>query len=171
MLNGNEWHQLHSEFLSDAQTLLARAEECLAHLELISDDKDAIEGLLDSLQKIAGEADRAQVAPVAGFARQLRYLLYFAHAAARIHPVTLESLRCCFSLLAWQIELIDPDTGQLLLDEQEPKQLLEHFGCCSGIGTLEASPVHPVKWTPPEALQAMPGETGIDRRARHTNPL
>lgn len=162
MLNGNEWHQLHSDFLSDAQALLARSDECLAHLELISDDKDAIEGLLDSLQKIAGEADRADVAPIASFARHLRYLLYFAHAAARIHPKTLESLRNCFSLLAWQVELIDPNSGQLLMDDHEQQQLLEHFGCCSGIGALEASPVHPVKWTPP-------GDSRADGRAGHTN--
>lgn len=168
MLNGNEWHQLHSEFLSDAQALLTRSDECLAHLELISDDKDAIECLLDSLQKIAGEADKASVAPLASFARQLRYLLYFAHAAGRIHPKALESLRSCFSLLAWQVELIDPHSGQLLMDDEEQQQLLEHFGCCSGIGALEASPVQPVRWAPSGALQARPGGTSPEGRTRHT---
>jgi chemotaxis protein histidine kinase CheA len=171
MLNGNEWHQLHSEFLSDSQALLTRSDECLAHLELISDDKDAIEGLLDSLQKIAGEADKAHVAPIASFARQLRYLLYFAHAAARIHPKTLESLRRCFSLLAWQVELIDPESGELLLDDQEQQELLEHFGCCSGIGTVEPSPVHPVRWTPSGALQAKPADSCADGRTRHTSSI
>ncbi len=147
MLNSNEWHQLHGEFLSDAQVLLKRSEECLAHLELISDDKDAIGCLLETLHKIAGEADKAGVTPVGNFARQLRYLLYFAHAAARIQPKTLLCLKSCFTLLAWQIELIDPYTGQLLLDEQEQQELLEHFSCCAGIGGLEPSPVHPVRWT------------------------
>lgn len=169
MLNGNEWHQLHSEFLSDAQALLARSEECLAHLELISDDKDAIECLLDSLQKIAGEADRAQIKPVAGFARQLRYLLYFAHAAARIQPMTLLSLKGCFSLLAWQIELIDPASGELLLDDHEQRELLEQFGCCSGIGTLETSSVHSVQWPAPSALQSTASDAAAKGRARHIN--
>jgi hypothetical protein len=171
MLNGNEWHQLHSEFLSDAQALLTRSEECLAHLELISDDKDAIECLLDSLQKMAGEADKAHVTSIGSFARQLRYLLYFAHAAARIQPKTLLSLKSCFSLLAWQVELIDPSTGQLLMDDQEQQELLEQFGCCSGIGTIDASPVHPVRWTGPGAPQPLSSDYPVNGRASHTNTL
>lgn len=147
MLNGNEWHQLHSEFLSDTQALLARSEECLAHLELIGDDKDAIECLLDTLQKIAAEADKADVTLIGSFARQLRYLLYFAHAAARIQPQTLVSLKNCFSLLAWQIELIDPSTGQLSMDGGEQQELLEQLGNCTGIGDMETRPVHPVQWS------------------------
>lgn len=169
MLNGNEWHQLHGQFLSDAQVLLARSEECLAHLELISDDKDAIECLLDSLQKIAGEADKAHVCAIGSYARQLRYLLYFAHAAARIHPMTLLSLRSCFSLLAWQVELIDPATGTLLLDDEEQQELLEQFGCCSGIGTLDANPVHPVRWTPSGGLNPGSDEATGHIRASHGN--
>lgn len=171
MLNGNEWHQRHSEFLSDAQTLLARSDECLVHLELINDDKDAIECLLDVLQKMAGEADKAQVVLIAGFARQLRYLLYFAHAAARIQPNTLQSIKACFALLAWQVELIDAATGQLLLDEQEQQALLEQLGRCSGIGSLETSSIHPVRWTPPATVQPLGGDALASGRMRHINSL
>jgi hypothetical protein len=169
MLNGNEWHQLHGGFLNEAQALLTRSEECLAHLELIGDDKDAIECLLDSLQKIAGEADRAQVTAIGSYARQLRYLLYFAHAAARVQPKTLLSLRSCFALLAWQIELIDPTTGQLLLDDQEQQELLEQFGCCSGIGTLEPSTIPAVRWTPSSTARSGSDEANGRARASHGN--
>jgi hypothetical protein len=171
MLNGNEWHQRHSDFLSDAQALLVRADECLVHLELISDDRDAIDGLLDVLQKMAGEADKAQVALIAGFARQLRYLLYFAHAAARIQPKTLQSLKACFSLLAWQVELVDAATGQLLLDEHEQQGLLEQLGRASGIGSLENSAIQPVRWTAPTPMQLLGGDTPVNGRIRHTNWL
>jgi chemotaxis protein histidine kinase CheA len=158
MLNGNEWHQVHGDFLTDTEHLMTRAEECLSHLELISDDKDAIECLLGTLQRIAGMADAASVKPVAGFARQLRYLLYFASAAGRLQPNALVVLRQCLSLLSWQVELIDPVTGLLPLDDTEQQALLEQFGCCCGIGKIESSqPVAvdwPVKLVHPEPAQA-----------------
>lgn len=147
MLNGNEWHHLHGDFLSHTQQLSSRANECLSHLELISDDKDAIECLLSTLQQIAGKADAANVKPVAGLARQLRYLLYFASASARLQPKALVSLRQCLSLLSWQIELIDPVTGLLPLDDSEQQELLEQFGCCCGIGTVESTHATPVART------------------------
>ncbi|HXR01311.1 MAG TPA: hypothetical protein VN798_13050 [Pseudomonas sp.] len=146
MLNGNEWHALHSDFLSHAHQLMGRADECLSHLELISDDRDAIECLLGALQQIAGRADAACVAPIAGLSRQLRYLLYFASAAGRLQPRALASLRQCLSLLSWQIELVDPLTGLLPLDETEQQQLLEQFGCCCGIGAVESTQASAVEW-------------------------
>ena len=152
MLNGNEWHQLHSDFLNDSHRLLHRADECLSHLEMINDDKDAIEALLGALQRIAGKADAAGVAPVAGFSRQLRYLLYFAGATGRLQPKALVLLRQCLSLLSWQIELVDPLTGVLPLDEHEQHELLEQFGCCCGIGALDNSYSGPVDWPAPLKL-------------------
>ena len=145
MLNGNEWHQLHGDFLSHTQQLLTRADECLNHLELISDDKDAIECMLSTLQRIAGMADAASVKPIAGFSRQLRYLLYFASAAGRLQPKALVSLRQCLSLLSWQVELVDPQSGLLLMDDTEQHELLEQFGCCCGIGYVESSHAVPVE--------------------------
>ncbi|MFJ3470701.1 hypothetical protein [Pseudomonas sp. NPDC090201] len=166
MLNGNEWHQLHGDFLNDGQRLLDRADECLSHLELINDDKDAIEALLGALQRIAGLADAASVAPVAGFSRQLRYLLYFAGATGRLQPKALVSLRQCLSLLSWQIELIDPVTGLLPLDDQEQHELLEQFGCCCGIGTLENSNTVTVDW--PVTLKLVHREPAPDEHVGHT---
>lgn len=169
MLNGNEWHQLHGDFLSDAQRLMGRADECLSHLELISDDKDAIECLLGTLQQIAGKSDAAHVQAITSFARQLRYLLYFAGAAGRLQPKALISLRQCLSLLSWQIELVDPLTGQLPLDDSEQQHLLEQFGCCCGIGQVESSPAVPVEW--PVSLASVLSETALGERAGRSSAL
>jgi chemotaxis protein histidine kinase CheA len=169
MLNGNEWHQLHGDFLSDSQHLLHRADECLSHLELINDDKDAIEALLGALQRIAGLAEAASVTPVAGFSRQLRYLLYFAAASGRLQPKALVLLRQCLSLLSWQVELIDPLTGLLPLDDQEQHELLEQFGCCCGIGTVENGHAMPVEW--PATLKRVPAEPAPGEHADRSGAL
>ncbi|MGE6387165.1 hypothetical protein ACQKEN_16070 [Pseudomonas sp. NPDC078416] len=137
MLNGNEWQQLHAEFLTDTQTLMCRADECLSHLELISDDRDAMECLLTTLQQLAGKADTHGVETVAGFARHLRYLLYFANAAGQLQPEALHGLKRCFELLAWQLELIDPHTGSLALDDSEQCGLLDAFACQCGVSKRE----------------------------------
>ncbi|UZJ58818.1 hypothetical protein OKW98_19875 [Pseudomonas sp. KU26590] len=139
MLNGNEWQQLHAEFLSDTQTLMCRADECLSHLELISDDHDAMECLLSTLQQLAGEADAHGIETVCGFARQLRYLLYFANAAGQLQPQALHALKCCFELMAWQLELIDPHTGSLALDDSEQRGLLDAFASQCGVGIQESN--------------------------------
>ncbi len=162
MLNGNEWQQLHGDFLGDTHHLLNRADECLSHLELISDDKDAIECLLGTLQEIADKADVAAVPSIAGFARQLRYLLYFS-AAGRLLPKALASLRQCLALLSWQVELVDPLTGLLPLDDSEQQELLEQFGCCCGIGQPESSCSVSVEWTVPTAVTH--SESGVGERA------
>ena len=169
MLNGNEWQHLHGDFLCDTPVLLNRADECLSHLELISDDKDAVECLLVTLQQIAGKADAAGVSGVAGFARQLRYLLYFAGAAGRLPPKSLLSLRQCLALLSWQVELVDPLTGLLLLDEAEQQELLEQFGCCCGIGQFERGPSAPMEW--PAPLTVGSAEAGSVDRVDHSNAL
>src|SRR3546814_12540117 len=45
------------EFLIEAETLLAKSEECLSHLQLINNDKDAIDCMLSTLLKLANKAD------------------------------------------------------------------------------------------------------------------
>jgi chemotaxis protein histidine kinase CheA len=142
MPNGNEWHQRHNGFLSDAHALLARSQECLAHLKLIGEDQDAIDGLSNVLQHIAASAGQAGVSPIADFAGHLRHVLYFANTTDRIAPDTLAALERCFSLLAWQIELIDPATGHTFMDDAEQHALLERVSRCAGVGRMEAMETH-----------------------------
>jgi hypothetical protein len=134
MLNGLEWQQLHAAFLSDSQTLMCRADECLSHLELISDDRDAMECLLSTLQHLAREADTHGIATVCGFARQLHDLLDSATAARQLPPKALPALKRCFVLMSWQLELIDLRSGSLTLDDSEERDLLNAFACQCGLG-------------------------------------
>lgn len=162
MLNGNQWQQLHGDFLSVTQRLVNRADECLSHLELIGDDKDAIECLLGTLQQLASKADAAAVPSIAGFARQLRCLLYFASASGRLLPKALASLSQCLSLLSWQVELVDPFTGLLPLDDSEQQELLEQFGCCCGIEQPQSGHAVSLEWSVPVTTTSV--ESGMAER-------
>ena len=129
MFDGNEWHQLHREFLIDSEILISRANECVQHLELIGNDPDAIDCLLSLLQQVAEKARQVGVELVSAFAGQLRAVL---HRICASGPLSLELIAClkqCVALLAWQVELIEPDTGLLPLDEAEQRSLLDRLGC------------------------------------------
>lgn len=139
MLNGKEWQQVHSRFLDESQVLLNRCLECLAHLEMINNDTDAVECLLGTLFKLSETADDALVPRTADFARQLRSVLSVAYPHASLTNDALETLEHCLTLLAWQLELIDPHTGQLLLDESEQNELLDQFAYTCGLEHPKAS--------------------------------
>jgi hypothetical protein len=44
-----------------------------------------------------------------------------------LHDEALDALKNCLTLIAWQLELIDQNTGQLSLDEAEQTSLIEAF--------------------------------------------
>ena len=146
MLNGHEWQRLHPAFFSESQTLICRADECLSHLKLISDDRDAVECLLTTLQQLAREADTHGVAAVCGFARRLHDLLDAATAAEPLPPEALPALTRCLVLMAWQLELVDPHSGSLALDDGEQRGLLDAFACQCGLGARENSPAAVQGW-------------------------
>lgn len=133
MLNEQQWQQEHSEFLSESETLLLRSDECLSHLELIVNDRDAIDCLLASLRHLAAKADNARVERIAGFARQLHDVLHVACPATALQGETLHTLKGCITLLAWQFEFIDRSTGQMILDEGEQRELLNHLAALCGL--------------------------------------
>lgn len=134
--DGNDWQQRLPEFLIEAETLLAKSEECLSHLQLISNDKDAIDCLLSTLLKLAGKADTLALQAVSEFSRHIHGLLSHAPTQIDLHEQALGALKDCFTLMAWQLELIDPTTGQLSLDESEQTSLIEAFA--SQVGHNEA---------------------------------
>ena len=57
MNDGNEWQLALPEFLSEAEKLLTKSQECLSHLHLIRNDSDAIDCMKISLIKLAEKAD------------------------------------------------------------------------------------------------------------------
>lgn len=135
MLNGNDWHATHGEFLDESQRLLHTCQECVAHLELISGDEDAVSCLLGSLRKLSESADIAHIPCTAEFTRALRIVI----AEARLSAEALQTLEHCLTLLAWQLELIDLRTGQLPLDDSEQRELLDRFASTCGLERLVAS--------------------------------
>ncbi|PHN27523.1 hypothetical protein [Pseudomonas sp. ICMP 561] len=132
MLNGKEWQQAHPDFFDESQLLLGTCQECLAHLEMISNDQDAVECLLGTLFKLSETADNALIPSTADFARQLRCMLSIDYPNLRLTDEALQTLENCLTLLAWQLELIDPHTGQLLLDDTEQKELLGQLAYTCG---------------------------------------
>ncbi|WP_341520532.1 hypothetical protein AABC73_19370 [Pseudomonas sp. G.S.17] len=127
MLNGLQWQDRYPEFLSETQALLSRLQECLLHLELINDDQDAIDGLIATLHKLSNAAENAAVAGVADFSRQLLSVLSAAMLDRHFQDNALLVLKDCFALLAWQLELIDPRDGLLMLDDSEQRELLANL--------------------------------------------
>ena len=111
------------DFLVDAHVLLSRAQECLSHLDLIGHDADACDCLFLTLGALAKRAQVQAQAQIADFCHQLCHLLEPQQCRMRLHNA-LPTLQACLSLLAWQLELIDPGTGQLSLDTQEQTTLL-----------------------------------------------
>jgi hypothetical protein len=143
MLNGTEWQHIHPEFFDESQQLLSTCQECLAHLEMISNDKDAVECLLGTLFKLSETADEALIPCTADFARQLRNMLSVAYPAISLTDDALQALEHCLTLLAWQLELIDPRTGQLLLDDSEQNELLDQLAHTCGLELAGASREQP----------------------------
>jgi hypothetical protein len=122
-----EWAQRLPEFLVEAQSLLAKTEECVSHLQLISNDKDAIDCMLSTLLKLANKADALALAAVAEFSLHIHGLLNHAQNHMSLHDEALNALKDCLTLIAWQLELIDHTTGQLSLDDTEQTTLIEAF--------------------------------------------
>ncbi|MHC8366002.1 hypothetical protein ACYZT9_08985 [Pseudomonas sp. ZT5P21] len=122
-----EWAQRLPEFLVEAETLLAKSEECLSHLQLISNDKDAIDCMMSTLLKLANKADALAFVAVSEFSLHIHGLLSHAQNRVDLHDQALRALKDCFTLMAWQLELIDQNTGQLGLDDSEQTSLIEAF--------------------------------------------
>jgi len=127
MPNRKEWTQRLPEFLVEAETLLAKSEECLSHLQLISNDKDAIDCMMSTLLKLASRADALALVAVSEFSLHIHGLLNHAQSHVDLHDQALSALKDCFTLMAWQLELIDQNTGQLTLDDSEQTSLIEAF--------------------------------------------
>ncbi|MGW8465575.1 hypothetical protein [Pseudomonas sp. CLCA07] len=132
-----QWAQRLPEFLVEAETLLAKSEECLSHLQLISNDKDAIDCMLSSLLKLASRADALALEAVSEFSLHIHGLLNHTHNQIDLHDQALGALKECFTLMAWQLELIDQTTGQLSLDDTEQTSLIEAFAFQVGLSPFQ----------------------------------
>ena len=121
------WSQHLPELLIEAETLLAKSEECLSHLQLINNDKDAIDCMLSTLLKLSSKANALALEAVSEFSLHIHGLLSHAQNHIELHDQALDALQDCFTLMAWQLELVDHTTGQLGLDSSEQTSLIEAF--------------------------------------------
>lgn len=128
------------DFLLDAQSLLSKAQECLQHLELIGNDPDACHCLNESLDLLAFRADALGLLEVAHYAHTLQQLLAPACRQRHLQGKTLPALAACLTLLAWQLELVDPLTGRLSLDSEEQHLLLNELANALGQPCLPCLP-------------------------------
>ena len=124
MNSANEWQTALPEFLLEAETLLAKSEECLSHLHLIRNDSDAIECMTISLTRLAEKADNLALQAISEFSRHIQYVIANAVNPLQLHDQALDALHACLTLLAWQLELIDTRTGELGLDDSEQTNLI-----------------------------------------------
>ena len=124
MNSANEWQTSLLGFLLEAETLLAKSEECLNHLHLIRDDSDAIDCMKSSLAKLAEKADSLALQAISEFSRHIQYLIANAASPMQLHDQALDALHACLTLLAWQLELIDTRTGELAMDDSEQATLI-----------------------------------------------
>lgn len=120
------------DFLLDAQVLLTKSQECLQHLELIDNDPDACQCLGETLDLLARRADLLGLLEVAHYTRTLQQLLAPACNQRHLQGEALPALDACLTLLAWQLELVDPRTGRLGLDLQEQHLLLTELATSLG---------------------------------------
>ncbi|BBH47246.1 hypothetical protein KU43P_37230 [Pseudomonas sp. KU43P] len=120
------------EFLLDAQVLLTQTQECLQHLELITNDPDACHCLHNTLDTLARRASGLNLHEVAHYATALQQLLAPACQQLHLHSEALPALDACLTLLAWQLELVDMRTGRLALDSSEQAALLSDLANALG---------------------------------------
>ncbi|MBC3476777.1 histidine kinase [Pseudomonas sp. Rh2] len=140
------------EFLLDAQILLTQSQECLQHLELIDNDPDACNCLNNTLDTLARRANDLGLIEVALYAEALQRMLAPACHERHLKGEALPAVDACLTLLAWQLELVDPRTGRLSLDTCEQTTLLGELArilgqpapqTCASCNEREQSGAHP----------------------------
>ncbi|WDY56424.1 histidine kinase [Pseudomonas sp. PSKL.D1] len=153
------------EFLLDAQVLLTQSQECLQHLELIANDPDACHCLNNTLGTLARRANGLGLFEVAHYAAALQQLTAPACRSLHLRAVALPPLHACLTLLAWQLELVDPRTGRLALDTTEQMALLHDLATaldqplpqtCAPCRDSASDCLHPHPHAEPAMLPASP---------------
>ena len=164
MLNGEQWSQLLLGFIEEARDLGKQAEEYLLQLDQQPDDAAAINGLFRAMHTLKGSAGLFSLTPLVSFTHHLENLLMAVRDGHRALDPSLVSLMLrCLDEIVSMIALIDPETGELPVDEQHQTELLGELAAHLGA----AAPAHaaPAEATPPaEAGSARDGAWHISLR-------
>ncbi|MEO4046458.1 chemotaxis protein CheA [Pseudomonas sp. CAU 1711] len=126
MLNENQWGQLLRGFIEEGRDLAKQAEEYLLALDQQPDDEQAINGLFRAVHTLKGSAGLFTLTPLVNFAHHLENLLMAVRdGERRLTPPLISLMLRCMDEIASMLELIDPDSGDLPVDEAHQAQLLD----------------------------------------------
>lgn len=110
--------------LTASQARMIDIQECLSHLELIPCDADATRSLIGHIRWLALSADTALLASTNIFCLEVHKLISIPKVEEKLTGPSLQVLKNCCNLLAWQLEFTNPRTGILQMDRLEEMALL-----------------------------------------------
>lgn len=123
----NPRHLSAIQSLTASQARMIDIQECLNHLELIPCDPDAAKSLIGHIRWLALSADTALLASTNIFCLELHKLISAPRIEKKLKGATLQTLKKCCNLLAWQLEFTNPRTGILQMDRLEEMALLNNL--------------------------------------------
>lgn len=148
MLNGEQWSQLLLGFIEEARDLGKQAEEYLLQLDQQPEDAAAINGLFRAMHTLKGSAGLFSLTPLVSFTHHLENLLMAVRDGQRTLDPSLVSLMLrCLDEIVSMIALIDPETGELPVDEQHQTELLAALA--AHLGTAASAAKVPGEAVPP----------------------
>ncbi|WP_426149599.1 hypothetical protein [Pseudomonas sp. DC3000-4b1] len=113
--------------VAESAKLMGRLLDCMEHLSLLENDRDACQALHDNLFRLAAlfqEGDGSLATFAERMALALGRLLY---AEQGLQGPALMACKACLDLLGWQVELNDPH-----MDDAEQAELLARLAeCCT----------------------------------------
>ncbi|WP_082481545.1 chemotaxis protein CheA [Pseudomonas sp. Leaf127] len=133
MLSAEQWNQLLQGFLDEGRDLLKDAEDSLLRLETCPDDDEAVNQLFRAVHTLKGSAGIFSLGPLVGLTHHLESLLMSVRDGqlALTSPLTSLILTCMDELRA-MLESVNPDTGELLADDERQAPLLAALAQAQG---------------------------------------
>jgi two-component system chemotaxis sensor kinase CheA len=140
MLDEDQWSQLLRGFIEEGRDLAKQAEEYLLALDQAPDDQQAVNGLFRAMHTLKGSAGLFTLTPLVNFTHHLENLLMAVRDGERqLTPALVSLMLRCLDEIASMLELIDPDSGELPVDEAHQVQLLDALAEQTGAPRLIAS--------------------------------
>lgn len=149
MLNDQQWMQLLLSFIDEARDLAKQAEEYLLLLEQTPTDEEAINGLFRAMHTLKGSAGLFSLTPLVNFTHHLESVLMKVREGQQaLTPVLLDLLLRGLDEINAMVELIDPDSGELTVDEAR------HAGLITALASHDDSRLIPLTMVEPQTCKA-----------------
>lgn len=139
MFDEEQWSQLLRGFIDEGRDLAKQAEEYLLTLDQTPDDEQAVHGLFRAMHTLKGSAGLFTLTPLVNFTHHLESLLSTVRdGERRLTPPLISLMLRCLDEISSMLELIDPVSGDLPVDEAHQGQLLEALADETGAPRLIA---------------------------------